>query len=83
MADYEIYEGITEQGRKKTYLVFTFFEYGYLIHIKALSLAKRYFRASEKHIKIVLGYVIKDELYLDNPKKRPRGSKLVRVAYYI
>ena len=83
MADYEIYEGITEQGRKKTYLVFSSFEYGYLVHSKALALAKRYFRASEKHIKIVYGYVVKDELYLLNPKKRPRNSKLVRVAYYV
>ena len=73
MTDYEIYEGITAQGRKKTYLVF---EKGSL----DIDIAKHYFRCSFLHLKIVDGYVLNDELYLDY---RPRGSKLVRVAYYV
>lgn len=77
--DYEVYEGLTAQGRKKTYLVFSCFDYPE----KAIYQAKRYFRSSESHIKITLGYVVKDELYLLNPRKRPRNSKLVRVAYYV
>lgn len=74
--DYEVYEGLTSQNRKKTYLVFSLCGFN---HKKALGQAKRYFRSSEKHIKFVPGYVIKDELYLGNT----RNAKLVRVAYYV
>lgn len=75
--DYEVYEGLTAQNRKKTYLVFSCFGFN---PEKAIYQAKRYFRSSESHIKITLGYVVKDELYLDKPKQ---NSRLVRVAYYV
>ena len=81
MEDYEIYEGITKQGRKKTYLVFNF----YLSNLEPVrDQAKRYFRASKKHIKLEVGYVINDELYLKKVREPfPPKSTLVRVAYYI
>lgn len=72
--NYEVYIGLTKQNRKKTYLVFP---KGKL----AISQAKRYFRCSFTHLKIVEGYVWKDELYLDcKPHSR---SKFVTVVYYV
>lgn len=74
MAKFEIYEGLTAQKRKKTYLVFKNNQLD-------IDQAKRFFRCSFLHLKIVDGYVLDDELYLDDPKKA--GAKAVAVAYYV
>lgn len=71
--DYEVFEGLTSQNRKKTYLVFE------KRHLN-IDQAKRYFRCSFLHLKIVDGYVLNDELYIDY---RPARSKLVSVVYYV
>lgn len=72
--NYEVYIGLTEQNRPKTYLVFP---KGKL----DMNQAKRYFRCSLSHLKLVGGYVWKDELYL-NCKPHSR-SKFVAVVYYV
>ena len=68
--DYEIY--YKTEGKKKTYLVF---------EKKMLNIdqAKKFFRCSFLHLKIVDGYILNDELYLDY---RPRKSRRVCVVYY-
>lgn len=79
--DFEVYEGRTEANRKKTFLVFDY-ECGYVKFNETIEVARRYFRVSEDHIQICVGYVIKDELYLENLRKKPAGAKVVRVAYW-
>ena len=75
---FEVYEGRTEkQNRKKTYLVD---EVG-ISYNDMLEAAKKFFRCSEAHIKIVFGYVLNDELYLDDPKLK--GTKMKAVAFYV
>ena len=78
----EIYEGRTEKNRKKTYLVFDY-ELGYSKFSEVRAAARLYFRVKDEHIKVVVGYIYKDELYLENPKKKPAGAKLVRAAYWV
>lgn len=78
---YEIYEGRTVNNRKKTYLVFDY-ECGYSKFEEARTTARHYFRVSDDHIQICVGYVIKDDLFLENLRKRPAGAKVVRVAYW-
>lgn len=80
--DYEIYEGRTEMNRKKTYLVFKY-KVGYIDYIGVQNIARRFFRVKEDHIKIVVGYTHKGDLYLYNPKNMPKGAKSVRVAYWV
>ena len=79
MDNFEIYEGRTDNNRKKTYLVFDY-ECGYPKFNEARAAARHYFRVSDDHIQICVGYVIKDELFLENLRKRPAGAKVVRVA---
>ena len=79
---YEIYEGKTEQHRKKTYLVFKY-KAGYPSYVDTQNIAKRFFRVTADHIKLVIGYTHKGDLYLDNPKNMPKGAKSVRVAYWV
>jgi hypothetical protein len=43
--------------------------------------AKKFFRCSEAHLEVVNGYVLNDELYLEDPHKR--GTKLKCVAFYV
>ena len=78
MNDFEIYEGRTaKQNRKKTYLVFPF-----ETDIKeVVATAKRHFRCTAGHLNLMMGWVMNDELYLENPHKR--GMKLVAIATYI
>ena len=80
-ANFEIYEGRTEkQNRLKRYLVFPYTEKQdtrWLIDTKKA--ASRFFKVSFGHICVGVGYVLKDELYIDY---MPRGSKRVMIAYY-
>lgn len=77
MIDFEVFIGRTEQNRKKTYLVA---EPG-TTYIRMCEAAKKFFRCSEAHLEIVNGYVLNDELYLEDPHKR--GAKLKCVAFYV
>lgn len=45
-----------------------------------ISYAKRYFRCSETHIEIVNGWILENELYLENPHKRGAVERLT--AFY-
>ena len=75
---FEIYEGRTEkQNRKKTYLV----DEPGTSYVHMCEAAKKFFRCSEAHIEIVYGYVLNDELYLDDPHER--GTKMKIVAFYV
>lgn len=71
--DYEVFVGITEQGRKKSYIVAKTRE-------MALKYAKKVLRVSETHISIQVGWVVDDRLYLRNP--RIKRQKVVIVATY-
>jgi len=75
---FEVYEGRTEkQNRKKTYLVA---EAG-VSYVRMCEAAKKFFRCSEAHIEIINGWVLKDELYLDDPELK--GTKMKTVAFYV
>lgn len=74
---YEVYIGRTERSRKKTYLVYE----PWTSYFCMYEAAKKFFRCSEAHIEIVAGYVLNDELYLEDPHKR--GAKMKMVAYYV
>lgn len=75
---FEIYEGRTEkQNRKKTYLV----DEPWTSYIDMREAAKKFFRCSEAHLEIVNGWVLNDELYLEDPHKR--GAKIKIVAFYV
>lgn len=74
----EIYEGRTKnQNRKKTYLV----DEPWTSYITMCEAAKKFFKCSEAHIYIMRGWVLKDELYLDDPETH--GAKLKMVAFYV
>ena len=74
-ADFEIYEGRTEkQNRKKKYL---FFKKENL----NIPQAKKYFRCSFLHLKIADGWVLNDDLYLEDPEKAK--AKKGTVIYYV
>ena len=72
MANFEIYKSI--EGRQKTYLIF---KKGSLDIPKA----KKYFRCSFLHLKIVEGWIHNELLYLKRPHKK--GVVGVWVAYYV
>lgn len=72
---FEIYESYTK--RKKTYIV-TPFEMDYWT---AMNYFKKFFKASERHIEFISGWVYKDELYLDDPEIK--GAKKVGVGFYV
>ena len=79
---YEVYEGMTSQNRKKTYLVFKYVpSYVQLCDVRLA--AKKYFKCSEEHIVVTFGYVKKGELFLIPSNRKPENIKLVRVAYYV
>lgn len=76
--DYEIYEGRTEgQNRKKKYLVFPWTIDGGL---ERENTAKRFFRCNPLHLKYYRGWILNDELYLEDPHKK--GKKRVAVYTY-
>lgn len=80
--DYEIYEGRTDRNRKKTFLVFPFrknFDIKWVIVLK--SVAAKHFRVKVHHIDLCTGYVLNDELYFENPRKK--GTKAVFFAYWV
>jgi len=76
MNDFEIYIGRTEKNRKKTYLVFPYES----SITKIVVNAKKHFRCTEGHLGLAKGWLVNDELWLENPHKR--GMKLVVVATY-
>lgn len=75
---FEIYEGRTKyQNRKKTYLV----DEPWTSYIVMVEAARKFFKCSVVHLEITNGWVLNDELYLENPHKR--GAKIKTVAFYI
>lgn len=74
---YEIYIGRTERNRKKTYLV----DEPWTSYIDMCEAAKKFFKCSVAHLEITYGYVLNDELYLEDPHKR--GAKMKTVAFYV
>ena len=75
MIDFEVFIGRTEQNRKKTYLVA---EPG-TTYIRMCEAAKKFFRCSEAHIEVVDGWILNDELYLDDPGRK---AKKRAIAFY-
>lgn len=76
---FEIYEGRTEkQNRKKTYIVATEPNMDYW---QMIPYAKKFFRCSEAHIEIINGWILNDELFLDDPHKK--GAKKRIIAFYV
>lgn len=73
----EIYEGITEKGRKKKYLVTD----AMADYIKTVEYAKKFFKCSEAHITVEPAYTYRDGLYFEDPMKR--GTKKVTVVYWV
>ncbi len=74
---YEIYIGRTERNRKKTYLV----DEPWTSYIDMYEAARKFFKCSPAHLEITNGYVLNDELYLEDPHKR--GAKIKCVAFYV
>lgn len=71
---FELFVGKTKQNRSKKYFVSN--EY-----VDARDAAKKHLRVSEKHILIQYGWIIGEDLYLNNPKKK--GQKKVWVASFV
>lgn len=72
---YTVYESL--KGRKH-YLVFPRSTGEWAIdYEKLIKAAGRYFRCSEKNLEIENGWILKDELYFENPGK---GAKVVDVV---
>ena len=75
---FEIYEGLG--SRKKTYIVIPF---NYTT--EELDAAVKYLKilnhCSSQHLYLTVGYIWKDELYLENPAIP--GARLVSVLYYV
>lgn len=70
----QIFEGRTGSNRIKRYVVKTDRK------TDIVKYAKRFFKCSEKHLCITCGWIYKNELYLEMPKK---GGRLVEVAYWV
>lgn len=75
---FEIYEGLG--SRKKTFAVIPF-NYTAEQFEAAVNYLKRINHCSLDHLKGAVGYIWKDELYLQNPAIP--GARLVSVLYYI
>lgn len=78
-AKFEIYEGYNK--RKKTYIVARIDDADFNTVSQLMKTAKKYFRCSEEHVKIWIGYLYKGELYLEDPQKS--SAKSVYVAWYV
>lgn len=77
-ANFEIYEGLG--SRKKTFAVIPFkFKEDQLD--AAVNHLKKVNHCSSEHLHLTVGYVWKDELYLENPAIP--GARLVSVLYYV
>lgn len=70
---YELFVGKTAQNRSKKYFVSKTYRY-------AENAAKKTLRVSRDHIIMQFGYVVGNDLYLNNPMKD--GQKKVWVASY-
>lgn len=73
--DFEVYEGLTSQNRKKKYLVADWSA----CRIWLINNAKRFFHVSQDKIICLRGWIYKQELYLEDPHKK--GAKHCWVAY--
>lgn len=71
-AKFEIYEGFTK--RKKKYIVVN----ANLVGEEELSFCKKFFRCSDKHLYIAVGYILDKKLYLEDP-----GSKKAKDVFVV
>ena len=71
--DCEVFVGITEQGRKKSYFVAK-------DQTTALGNAKKALKVATYHILVEVAWIVGDYLYFTNPKKK--GQKKVFAASY-
>lgn len=71
---FEVYIGKTAQGRNKSYFVAN-------NSFTAIDAAKKTLKVTTAHIFVRYGWVIGEDLYFKNPKRK--GQKKVWVAYYI
>lgn len=78
-AKFEIYKGYNK--RKKTYIVARINDATIATATQLMNTAKKYFRCSEEHVKIWIGYLYKGELYLEDPQKS--SAECVYVAWYV
>lgn len=69
----EKYIGITKQNRKKAYIVADSLQ-------EVLNSGKKFLKLSSKHLFIQRGWVLDEELYFKNPKRK--GQHKVWVASY-
>ena len=75
MADtYEVYVGKTAMGRNKSYFVAN-------APYTAVDAAKKVLKVTTAHIFVQPGWVIGEDLYLNNPKRK--GQKKVWVASFV
>ena len=75
--NYEIYESYSKKRTTKKYIVVSLRS----DYDEVINFARKFFHCSEAHIDFTIGYLYKDEFYLDDPEKR--GTKAVGVAYYV
>lgn len=72
--DFELFVGKTKQNRSKKYFVSK-------NYIEAIEAARKNLRVSTDHIFMQIGYVVGEDLYLENPKLK--GQKKVWVASFV
>lgn len=76
MERYEVFTGRTERNRKKSYLVFNF-DSDKGMAIKA---AKSFFKCSEDHLSLFVGWRFRNNLYFEDPGIK--GAKKVAFIEY-
>ncbi len=72
---FEIYEGFTK--RKKKYIVVN----ADFVGEEDLRFCKKFFRCSDKHLYIAVGYILDKKLYLEDPGSKK--AKFVHVVTYV
>ncbi len=76
MEHYEVFTGRTDRNRKKTYLVF-YFDSDKVMARKA---AKRFFKCSDDHLSLFVGWRFRNNLYFEDPGIK--GAKKVAFIEY-
>jgi len=79
MKEFDIYEGRTEQNRKKTYLVFNADRFSFN---EATAEATHYFKCTKKNVKTRPAWVNRGNLYLEADTKPAKSAKCVIVSFW-
>ena len=72
MKDFELFRSF--EGRK-TYIV------GGACFSQSNSYGRKFFKATAEHVKTVIGFLYRGELYLEDPEKK--GTRAVWVSYWV